>query len=95
MITDYQTPQPTRRISGTLKLVRGNRYSQIAMPWDADQTFFRSKQDNTFSNWLEVVRGGNANAFTTRIQRQLNQQDANITNIATIRDNLSGYMSDQ
>ena len=47
----------------------GNRYSQIAMPWDADQMFFRRQQDSTFTPWVEVLHSGNINTF---IQPSLN-----------------------
>jgi hypothetical protein len=47
---------------------REGRYSQIAMPWDADQMFFRrqqsNEQGNNFTPWREVVHSGSINTFT-------------------------------
>jgi hypothetical protein len=52
------------------------RYSQIAIPWDADQMFFRRQLSNEqgadFTPWVEVVHSGNINTFTTPIQTALN-----------------------
>ena len=33
----------------SIELGRADRYSRIAMPWDADQMFFRRKQDRSFT----------------------------------------------
>ena len=56
----------------SIEIGNDNRCSQIAMPWDTDQIFFRGKPDRSFSNWLEVVRSGNINTFTSGIQTALN-----------------------
>ena len=51
---------------------RADSYSQIAMPWDADQTFFRRDQDSSFAPRVEVVHKGSIKTFTTQIQSALN-----------------------
>ena len=48
----------------SIELGSSNRYSQIAMPWDADQMFFRRKQDTTFTTWREVIHNGNIGSYT-------------------------------
>jgi hypothetical protein len=48
----------------SIELGSSNRYSQIAMPWDSDQMFFRRKQDATFTPWREIIHTGNIGAYT-------------------------------
>ena len=61
----------------SIELGSSNRYSQIAMPWDADQMFFRRKQDTTFTTWREVIHSGNIGAYT---QQRLNFPTSESTN---------------
>ena len=55
----------------SIEMGREDRHSQIAMPWDADQMFFRRQQshaqDNYFTPWMEVVHSGNIHTFTQPI----------------------------
>ena len=51
----------------SIEVGREDRYSQIALPWDADQMFFRRQQSNEqckyFTPWVEVVHSGNISTF--------------------------------
>ena len=74
MMADYQTLQPAPTCK-SIEIDREGRYSQIAMPWDADQMLFRRQQSNEqgnyFTPWVEVVHRGNISAFATPIQTAL------------------------
>ena len=51
----------------SIEIGSADRYSQIAMPWDTEQMFFRSRANygnrGVFTQWREVVHSGNINTF--------------------------------
>jgi hypothetical protein len=70
----------------SIEIGNDNRCSQIAMPWDTDQMFFRRKQDSSFTPWREVVHSGNINTF---IQPSLNTKQDKL--IFPYENNFDGW----
>ena len=50
--TTLLNPPSSSQNFRTIEIGRGDRYSQIALPWDADKMFFRWHQDNNFTPWM-------------------------------------------
>jgi hypothetical protein len=47
----------------TIEIGNGNRFSQIAMPWNSDGFYFRRQEGATFSAWRTVLHDGNYNSY--------------------------------
>lgn len=70
----------------TIEIGNGNRFSQIAMPWNSDGFYFRRQEGATFSSWRTVLHDGNfpsINTYGTSIgntlpDRVFMSNDANI-----------------
>lgn len=70
----------------TIEIGSGNRFSQIAMPWNSDGFYFRRQEGSTFSAWRTVIHDGNfpsLNTYGTSIgntlpDRVFMSNDANI-----------------
>jgi hypothetical protein len=51
----------------TIEIGNGNRFSQIAMPWDSDGFYFRRQQGSTFTSWRTVLHDGNYTSYAPNI----------------------------
>ena len=48
----------------SVEMGQEGRFSQIAMPWDADHMFFRRYENSVWSGWLEIAHSENIGSFT-------------------------------
>ena len=48
----------------TVEIGSGGRFSQIALPWNGDNLFFRRQQDAGWSAWRTVLHDGNYNSYS-------------------------------
>lgn len=47
----------------TIEVGSSTRYSQIALPWDSDNMYFRRQTNSTWSTWRTVLTDGNYNSY--------------------------------
>lgn len=47
----------------TIEIGTSTRYSQIALPWDSENMYFRRQQDSTWTTWRTVLHSGNYNSY--------------------------------
>ena len=47
----------------TIEIGRVDRYSQIALPWEADTMLFRRHRENNFTPWMQVTHSGDISTF--------------------------------
>ena len=47
----------------TVEIGSGSRFSQIAMPWNSENIYFRRITDSTYSAWRTVIHDGNYTSY--------------------------------